>query len=147
MTEDEIYYKNQLKCQSETIDKLKEVNNSLYEKIKKLKKQYCERTDCSGRIGASKKVEELQEENKKLKEDVGKFVNDINELQKELNKENLECSKYVKLLTETEEQVKKQEEVINEVVLELVNIDGDLSNSQLSDRICNVIDILKGVSE
>ena len=28
----------------------------------KLKKQYCERTDCSGRIGNSKKVEELQNE-------------------------------------------------------------------------------------
>ena len=26
----------------------------------KLKKQYCERTDCSGRIGNSKKVEELE---------------------------------------------------------------------------------------
>lgn len=33
-----------------------------------LKKQYCERTDCSGRIGNSKKIEELQQENRKLKE-------------------------------------------------------------------------------
>lgn len=29
MTEDEIYYKNQLKCQSETIDKLKKENDDL----------------------------------------------------------------------------------------------------------------------
>ena len=42
---------------------------------------------------------------------------------------------------------KKQKEVINKAVLELVNIDGNLSNSQLSDRICNLIDILKEVSE
>ena len=68
----------------------------------KLKKQYCERTDCSGRIGNSKKVEELQQENK------------------------------------------KQKELIDKAVLELANIDGNLSNSQLSDRICNLIDILKG---
>ena len=44
-------------------------------------------------------------------------------------------------------QVKKQKEVINKAVLELVNIDGNLSNSQLSDRICNLIDILNEVSE
>ena len=33
----------------------------------KLKEQYCERTDCSGRLGNSKKVEELQQENKQLR--------------------------------------------------------------------------------
>ena len=32
----------------------------LLEENKKLKEQYCERTDCSGRLGNSKKVEELQ---------------------------------------------------------------------------------------
>lgn len=46
-----------------------------------------------------------------------------------------------------EQQCKKQKEVINKAVLELVNIDGNLSNSQLSDRICNLIDILNEVSE
>ena len=45
------------------------------------------------------------------------------------------------------EQCKIQREVIDKAVLELVNIDGNLSNSQLSDRICNLIDILKEVSE
>lgn len=43
------------------IKKLKQENGNL-------KTQYCERTDCSGRIGNSKKVEELQQENRKLKE-------------------------------------------------------------------------------
>ena len=40
-----------------------------------------------------------------------------------------------------------EEEARNRAVLELVNIDGNLSNSQLSDRICNLIDILNEVSE
>ena len=44
------------------------------------------------------------------------------------------------------EESQKQKEVIDKVVLDLVNIDGNLSNSQLSDRICNLIDILKEVS-
>lgn len=43
-----------------------------YEKLQqeneKLKKQYCERTDCGGRIGNSKKVEELEKQNKFLME-------------------------------------------------------------------------------
>ena len=52
-----------------------------------------------------------------------------------------------KLLNETEQQCKKQKEIINKTVLELANIDGTLSNSQLSDRICNLIDILQEVSK
>lgn len=40
----------------------------LIKENQELKKQYCERTDCSGRIGNSKKVEELQKENKQLQE-------------------------------------------------------------------------------
>lgn len=42
---------------------------------------------------------------------------------------------------------KKQKEAIDKAALELVNIDGNLSNSQLSDRICNLIDILNEVSK
>lgn len=42
--------------------------SKLQQETEKLKKQYCERTDCGGRIGNSKKVEELQRENKQLKE-------------------------------------------------------------------------------
>lgn len=51
----------------------------------------------------------------------------------------------VKYIKDLEQQVGKQKEVINKAVLELANIDGNLSNSQLSDRICNLIDILKEV--
>ena len=50
--------------------------------------------------------------------------------------------KYVDTL---EKQSQKYKEVINKAILELANIDGNLSNSQLSDRICNLIDILKEV--
>lgn len=51
-----IYYQRQ------TIKRLEQENE-------KLKKQYCERTDCCGRLGNSKKVEELIKENEKLKEE------------------------------------------------------------------------------
>ena len=44
-----------------------------------------------------------------------------------------------------EQKCKNQKEVIDKTVLELANIDGNLSNSQLSDRICNLIDILNEV--
>lgn len=42
--------------------------SDLEKENQKLKKQYCERTDCSGRIGNSKKVEELEKQNKFLME-------------------------------------------------------------------------------
>lgn len=43
-------------------------NDELQKENEELKKQYCERIDCSGRIGNSKKVEELQNENQQLKD-------------------------------------------------------------------------------
>lgn len=44
------------------------------EENQRLKEQYCERTDCSGRIGNSKKVEELEKENQKYKEVIEKAI-------------------------------------------------------------------------
>lgn len=52
--------------------------SKLQQETEKLKKQYCERTDCGGRIGNSKKVEELQQENKQLKEIINKAIKYIN---------------------------------------------------------------------
>lgn len=46
---------------------------------------------------------------------------------------------------ELQKENQKYKEVIDKAILELANIDGNLSNSQLSDRICNLIDILKEV--
>lgn len=89
------------------------------------------------------------------KEEIKYYLKRIDELGTKLMGEDKEtyawliygCNQCAKLLNETEQQCKKQKEVINKAVLELVNIDGNLSNSQLSDRICNLIDILKEVSE
>ena len=50
----------------------------LQQETEKLKKQYCERTDCSGRIGNSKKVEELQNENQQLKKVIDKINHILN---------------------------------------------------------------------
>ena len=64
-------------------------------------------------------------------------------------KDIIMCSKDGELLLEyveqLEQQCKKQKEVIDKAILELVSIDGNLSNSQLSDRICNLMDILREV--
>lgn len=49
-----------------------------------LKAQYCERTDCSGRIGNSKKVEELETEKKQLNNLVNSCQKEIRRLKKEL---------------------------------------------------------------
>lgn len=89
------------------------------------------------------------------KEEIKYYLKRIDELGTKLMGEDKEtyawliygCNQCAKLLNEKEQQCKKQKEVINKAVLELVNIDGNLSNSQLSDRICNLIDILKEVSE
>ena len=54
-------------------------------------------------------------------------------------------TKLINKIKVLEQQVKKQKEVINKAVLELVSIDGNLSCSQLSDRICNLIDLLQEV--
>lgn len=64
------------------------------DKLKELRKQYCERTDCSGRIGNSKKVEELQQENKKQKEVIDDCKEDISNLLDIINKNcyELECT-------------------------------------------------------
>ena len=47
------------KFQKELLTIIKDYE-TLQQENDRLKKQYCERTDCSGRIGNSKKVEELQ---------------------------------------------------------------------------------------
>ena len=42
-------------------------NDRLERENNQLKKQYCERTDCSGRLGNSRKVERLENTIKKLR--------------------------------------------------------------------------------
>ena len=65
------------------IKKLKQENGNL-------KKQYCERTDCSGRIGNSKKVEELQNENQQLKKVIDKAIEELKKGLHELDTRSIE---------------------------------------------------------
>lgn len=63
----------------------------------------------------------------------------------ELIEQDVWCPSNCEKLEKLQQENKKQKELIDKAVLELANIDGNLSNSQLSDRICNLIDILKEV--
>ena len=86
------------------------------------------------------------------KEEIKDYLKRVDELETKLTGEDKETYAWLiycynqcaKLLNETEQQCKKQKELIDKAVLELANIDGNLSNGQLSDRICNLIDMLKG---
>ena len=51
------------------LEELENIINYYEEENNQLKEQYCERTDCGGRLGNSKKVEELVKENERLKEE------------------------------------------------------------------------------
>ena len=61
--------------------------NSLLQSLKELKEQYCERTDCSGRLGNSKKIKELEQENLQLKKQLQQKEDIINKA-KEYIKDN-----------------------------------------------------------
>lgn len=86
------------------------------------------------------------------KKEIKDYLKRVDELETKLTGEDKETfvwliygyNQCAKLLNETEQQCKKQKELIDKAVLELANIDGNLSNGQLSDRICNLIDMLKG---
>ena len=63
--------------------------SKLQQETEKLKIQYCERTDCGGRIGNSKKVEELQRKNKQLKEVINKATKELKKGLHELEKRKI----------------------------------------------------------
>lgn len=58
-----------IKEELETINRKNKRIEELQQENQKLKQQYCERIDCGGRLGNSKKVEELIKENETLKEE------------------------------------------------------------------------------
>ena len=66
------------------VNNLEQINLILAQENKQLKSQYCERTDCSGRIGNSKKVEQLQTEKEQLNSLVNSCQKEIRRLKKEL---------------------------------------------------------------
>lgn len=88
----------------------------------------------------NKIVSPILKENKELK----KQLHDASIQIQELIEKDIWCPSNCEKLEKLQQENKKQKELIDEAVLELANIDGNLSNSQLSDRICNLIDILKG---
>lgn len=85
-------------------------------------------------------IRQLDKENKELK----KQLHDASIQIQELIEKDMWCPSNCEKLEKLEQENKKQKELIDKAVLELANIDGNLSNSQLSDRICNLIDMLKG---
>ena len=56
------------------VESLMNYINNLKQENNKLKEQYCERTDCGGRIGNSRKVEKLIQENKELHNKIDKAI-------------------------------------------------------------------------
>ena len=86
-------------------------------------------------------IRQLDKENEELKEQ----LHDASIQIQELIEKDIWCPSNCEKLEKLQQENKKQKELIDKAVLELANIDGNLSNSQLSDRICNLIDILKEV--
>ena len=86
------------------------------------------------------KLLNLKEEIKEILEELENMY-EISELEEQVNNIN----KIRDYIINLQQENKKYKEVIDKAVLELASIDGGLSNSQLSDRICNLIDLLKEV--
>ena len=83
----------------------------LQQENQKLKKQYCERTDCSGRLGNSKKVEQLEKENQRLKE----IEKEHRTMNGELRVENKELKKQLEATEEiVETHMKKWKAMENQ---------------------------------
>ncbi len=72
-----LWFANNLEQINLTVENLQKENQ-------KLKEQYCERTDCSGRIGNSKKVEQLQTEKEQLNSLVNSCQEEIKRLKSQL---------------------------------------------------------------
>lgn len=66
------------------LEQINLTTESLEQENQKLKAQYCERTDCSGRIGNSKKVEQLQTEKEQLNSLVNSCQEEIRRLKLQL---------------------------------------------------------------
>ena len=88
---------------------------------------------------------EIRIMDKELKKLLNNYVNVIHGKAFPINPTTHQLHLLLDYIANLEQQCQKQKEGINKAVLELANIDGNLSNSQLSDRICNLIDILKEV--
>ena len=134
----------------------------LQQENQKLKKQYCERTDCSGRLGNSKKVDQLEKENQRLKEiekEHQKMNGELRVENKELKKqlENCFCNRtdcagrikgsktYYSLEQKIENQQKEFIEYMNETIeeLECDDVDDEEMKGYLIQRIDTFEEILQ----
>ena len=141
--------------------------NELYKENKELKKQYCERTDCGGRLGNSKKVEELIKENERLKEEnfnlregiyiekmsfpsEGRNFKELIEMPtyEELKKENEKLNHYKLLYQKVKERNDKAVEYIDDNVAVYAFNNKDLPHWEFNDDdIEMLLEILKGNNE
>ena len=100
----------------------------LQQENQELKKQYCERTDCSGRLGNSKKVEQLEKELEQLKE---------------IEKEHQRINGCLHLeIKELKDRIDKAFEIIDLIKPELWNI-----SNKMTYRLLDVKTTLKGDKE
>lgn len=98
---------------------------NLQQENQELKKQYCERTDCSGRLGNSKKVDQLEKELEQLKE-----------IEKEHQRINGRLHLEIK---ELKDRIDKAFEIIDLIKPELWNI-----SNKMTYRLLDVKTTLKG---
>lgn len=85
-------WKHRYELAKHEIKELKRQNEFLMKRDNKcqmLEQQYCERTDCSGRLGTSKKVEALEKENEELKKQVKEYIVTNEVLSHELTKDKI----------------------------------------------------------
>ena len=141
------YYHN------DCIENLEKQNKQLKDKIPYIIQnnscKYISIEKCKNKVCVNYKMQELQESDSNVKEkDFFKTCfNAVAGLEVKNKSQAIAKEVILSEIENLQEENKKQKEVINKAVLELVNIDGTLSNGQLSDRICNLIDILNEVLE
>lgn len=85
-------WKHRYELAKHEIKELKRQNEFLMKRDNKcqiLEQQYCERTDCSGRLGTSKKVEALEKENEELKKQLEECIATNEVLSHELTKDKI----------------------------------------------------------
>ena len=88
-----------------------EIVSPILKENQELKKQYCERTDCSGRLGNSKKVDQLEKELEHLKE----IEKEHQRINGELRVENKELLDYKKGYFDLQQENKQLKDNWNEL--------------------------------
>jgi len=83
----------------------------------KLKEQYCERTDCTGRLGNNKKVEELIKENERLKEELEQLQENYKAVLKQRDDTNKSAMETIEKYQQENERLKQLEDDLTTVYL------------------------------